>query len=105
MSGPTATAPSEPTPSRGGRDLGLDLLRFAALALMVAAHYSRCIPEGTAFTALYRFRNTQTGQVVEVRGSAAPLHDAHRNVVGWVGTLDPIERSANLDTALSVEES
>lgn len=67
--------------------------------------WSTAIEAAVEFTALYRFRNTQTGQEVEVRGSAAPLHDAHRNVVGWVGTLDPIDRSANLDTVLAVEES
>ena len=66
------------------------------------------VEESAEFTAIYRFRNVVTGREVEVRGSAAPLHDAHRNVVGWVGTIDPITPSASLgviETAGAVEDS
>lgn len=69
--------------------------------------WGQAVEAGAEFTAVYRFRNTQTGKMVEVRGSASPLHDAHRNVVGWVGTLDLIPESTNLvdaQPAQAVEE-
>lgn len=48
------------------------------------------ITEGKSFGAIYRFRNVQTGEVTEVRGSASALHDSTDAVVGFIGTLDPI---------------
>lgn len=41
------------------------------------------------FNSVYRFRNLQTGDTIEMRGSAKPLHDGRSNVVGYVGTLEP----------------
>lgn len=49
------------------------------------------------FTAIFRLTNRVTGHTVEVRGSASPLHDAKRRVVGWVATLDEIAPSTSLD--------
>jgi PAS domain S-box-containing protein len=69
--------------------------------------WERAVEIAEEFTSIYRFRNVQTGETIEVRGSAAPLHDAHRKVVGWVGTLDPIEGSTTLGVpqpAQAVEE-
>jgi len=69
--------------------------------------WATAVENSTDFVALFRLVNVMTGTVIEVRASANPLHDAHKRVVGWVGTLDPIERSANLElveTANVVEE-
>lgn len=54
----------------------------------VASSWGRAVEIGEEFTSVYRFRNVTTGVEVEVRGSASPLHDAHRKVTGWVGTID-----------------
>jgi PAS domain S-box-containing protein len=70
--------------------------------------WGRAVGDPTDFTALFRLVNVNTNDVAEVRASANPLHDAHKNVVGWVGTLDAIERSTILglvETASAVEEA
>lgn len=55
--------------------------------------WQAAIDDNTEFSAVYRFVNTVTGKTTEVRGSASPLHDGKREIVGWVGTLDPVDRS------------
>lgn len=42
------------------------------------------------FNSIYRFKNIKTGRVFSIKASAKPLHDAHANIVGWVGTLDSV---------------
>jgi PAS domain S-box-containing protein len=51
------------------------------------------IDDGSEFSAVYRCVNVVTGKVTEVRGTATPMHDSTHQVVGWVGALDPIDRS------------
>jgi len=70
--------------------------------------WSTAIEGSTDFTALFRMVSVLTGEETEVRASANPLHDGQGQVVGWVGTLDAIERSAILErveSAPSVEEA
>lgn len=71
--------------------------------------WETAIEEKKAFTAVYRFRNVHTHEVTEVRGSASPIHDGSENVVGWIGTLDPLAGSSTVEeerpNALSLEES
>jgi len=67
------------------------------------------VEAGKNFTVIYRVRNSHTGVVTNVRGSASPIHDGRDQIVGWIGTLDPIPESSTLvhtsPDALSVEES
>jgi PAS domain S-box-containing protein len=51
------------------------------------------VDDNSEFSAVYRFVNVVTGRVTEVRGTATPMHDGTRQVVGWVGALDPLDRS------------
>jgi len=46
------------------------------------------------FGSLFRIRNATTGHVFEVRAAGAPLYGANSDIVGWVGTLDPLEEQS-----------
>ena len=71
--------------------------------------WETAIQEAKSFSAVYRFRNVLTGGVVNVRGSASPLHDGQEGVVGWIGTLDLLPESSTVvsatPSALSMEKS
>ncbi len=62
----------------------------------VSSSWTQAVEAAADHVILYRIRHAFTGHIVEVRSSSFPLFDAHRNVVGWVGTMDVIPESSIL---------
>ena len=59
--------------------------------------WAQAVENRTELVLLFRIINVLSGVEREIRVSATPLHDAHHQVVGWVGTMDEVDRSAILD--------
>lgn len=70
----------------------------------VVAVWNSAMDHGVDFRATYRLNDEITGLPIAVKGTASPLHDARKAVVGWVGTLDLIPQSTTLGTISTKEE-
>jgi len=57
------------------------------------------------FNAIFRVHNVMTQHDLQVKGSAMPLHNGSKQVVGWIGTLDPVSDSILSTTPTSQEGS
>lgn len=67
--------------------------------------WGQAIQLGVDFTGVHHFRNAITGDFTEARISATPLHDGSKQVVGWVGTIDPIGPPGTLLEIESAKQS
>jgi PAS domain S-box-containing protein len=72
----------------------------------VASEWRRAVDEEkNSMTVVYRIRNLNTSNVVEVRGVAQPLHDAKEKVIGWIGMIEPIGLWSNLGGAVQEDHN